>query len=78
MATSFQLPTWANPPKDNDISDRARIITKALSEMQAQMKVMREEVIAAEALKQITCGWAAKSSHRDVKDSGKLPKSKLK
>ena len=53
-------------------------MTKVLSEMQAQMKAMKDEVITAEALKWTTHGWSAKSSHRDVKDSGKLPKPKLK
>ena len=46
--------------------------------MQAQMKAMKDEVITAEASKRTTHGWAAKSSHQDIKDSGKLPKTKLK
>ena len=73
MATSFQLPTWTNPPNDTNTSDRARLITKNLSVMQAQMKA-----IAAEASKWTTRGRSAKSSHQDIKDSGKLPKPKSK
>ena len=73
MAISFQPPTWTNPPNDNNDSDRAKLIPKVLSEMQAQMKAMRDEVIAAEV-----SNWLAKSSHRDIKDSGKPPKLKLR
>ena len=72
------LPAWTDQPNDSDISDRARPITKALAEMQAQMKAMKEEVITAEALKWTTHGHTAKSSHQDVKDLGKLPKPKSK
>ena len=78
MAMSFQLPTWTNPPNDTNTSDRARLITKILSKMKTEMKAMKDEVITAEASKQTTCGKSAKSSHRDVKESGKPPKPKLK
>ena len=76
--TSFQLLTWEDTPNDNKVSVRGKLIGKVLLEMQAQMKAMKEEVIAAEASKWSTHGWAAKSSHQDIKDSGKLPKSKSK
>ena len=46
--------------------------------MQAQMKTMKDEVIAVEVLKQTTRGQTAKSFHRDIKDLGKLPKLKSK
>ena len=62
-----RLPVSSFPPgktpDDNKILDRDKLIGKTLSEMQAQMKAMKEEVTAAEALKQSTHGRAAKSSH---------------
>ena len=63
MATSLQLPTWEDTPDDNKLLVRGKLIGKVLFEMQAQMKAMKEEVIAAEASKWTTRGWAAKSSH---------------
>ena len=76
--TSFQLPTWEDTPNNNKILVRGKLIGKVLTEMQAQMKAVKEDVIAAEASKQSTRGQAAKNSHRDIKDSGKPPKLKLK
>ena len=46
--------------------------------MQAQMKAVKEEVIAAEASKWSTQGRAARGSHQDTKDLGKPPKLKSK
>ena len=63
MSTNFQLPTWTDTLGDNDVSDRAKLITKALSKMQAQMKAMKKEVITAEASKWMTHGQTAKRSH---------------
>ena len=67
-ALMFQLPSWPNLPDD----------TKVLSEMQAQMKAMKDEVIAAEASKRTTNGKSAKGSNKDVKDPEKQPKPKSK
>ena len=63
MVTSFQLPTWEDTPNDNKISVRGKLIGKVLTEMQAQMKAVKEEVTAAEASKWSTHGQATKSSH---------------
>ena len=65
-------------PNDHKVEVRGKLISKTLSEMQAQMKAIKGEVIAAEALKWTTHGWTAKSSHQDSKDSGKPPKLKSK
>ena len=66
-------------PDDHQVEVRGRLIRKTLSEMQAQIKAIKGEVLATEASKQMTCGQAAKSSHRDAKDSGeKLQKLKPK
>ena len=78
MTTSFQLPTLEDTPNDNKVLVRGKLIRMVLFEMQAQMKTMKEEVIAAEASKWSTCGQAAKSSHQEIKDLGKLPKPKSK
>ena len=75
-ASTFQLPTWSNPPDDTEVGDWVQLITKVLSEMQAQMAAMKEGVITTEALKMITCGKSAKGSNRDAKGPEKQPKRK--
>ena len=61
--TIFQLPTWMDTPDDHQVEARGRLIRRTLSEMEAQMKAIKGEVLATEASKWITCGQAAKSSH---------------
>ena len=77
-ASMFQLPSWPNPPDDTETADRAQLIAKVLSEMKAQMKAMKDEVIAAEASRRTTHGKSAKGSNQDAKDPEKQPKPKLK
>ena len=60
--TSFQLPTWTDVPDDHQSATRVRLIRKTLPEMQAQMKVIKGEVLATEASKWTTHGRAAKTS----------------
>ena len=77
-ATTFKLPVWLNPPDDAELGDRARLITKVLSEMQAQMTAMKEEATKVEAFKMTTCSKSAKNSSQDDKGNKKQPKSKSK
>ena len=74
-ATTFKLPVWPNPPKDAELGDQAQLITKVLSEMQAQMTAMKEEVKAS---KMTTHSKSAKNSSQDDKGDEKQPKSKSK
>ena len=74
----FRLPTWPSLLDEINTEDRAQLIAKVLSEMQVQMKAMKDEVIAAEASKRTTHGKSAKGSNQDVKDPEKQPKPKLK
>ena len=77
--SSFQLPTWTDVPNDHQSATRGELIRKTLSEMQAQMKAIKGEVLATEASRWTTHGQAARASHRDAKDSGEKPqKLKLK
>ena len=58
-----QLPVWLNPPDDAEPGNGARLITKVLSEMQAQMTAMKEEAKAkVEASKVTTHSKSAKNS----------------
>ena len=77
-ATTFKLPVWLNPPNDAEPGDQARLITKVLSEMQAQMTAMKEEAIEMEAFKMTTHSKSAKNSSQDDKGIEKQPKSKSK
>ena len=75
-AMTFKLPVWSNPPDDAELGDRARLITKVLSEVQAQMTVMKEEATEVEASKMTTRSKSAKNSSQDDKGDEKQPKLK--
>ena len=77
-AMTFKLPVWLNPPNNAEPVDQARLITKVLSEMQAQMTAMKEEAIEVEASKMTTHSKSAKNSSQDDKGNEKQPKSELK
>ena len=42
-AATFKLPTWTNSPNDANQEDRGHLIKKTLSEMQEQLKALKEE-----------------------------------
>ena len=48
-AATFKLPTWTNPPDDANQEDRGNLIDKTLSEMQKQLKALKEADRAAKA-----------------------------
>ena len=73
IATTFKLPVWPNPPDDAELGDSARLITKVLSEMQAQMTAMKEEATEVEALKMTTHSKSAKNSSQDDKGDESNP-----
>ena len=75
---TFMLPVWSNPPDDAEPGDQARLITKVLSEMLAQMTAMKEEATEVEASKITTCSKSAKNSSQDDKGNKKQPKLKSK
>ena len=75
---AFKLPVWSNPPDDAELRDRAQLITKVLSEMQAQMTAMKEEVTKVEASKMTTRSKSTKNSSQDDKGDKKQPKLKSK
>ena len=75
---TFKLPVWPNPPNNAEPGDKVRLITKVLSEMQAQMTAMKEEATEVEASKMTTRSISAKNSSQDEKDNEKQPKSKSK
>ena len=77
-AMTFKFPVWPNPPNDAQSGDPAQLITKVLSEMQAQMTAMKEEAIEVEASKMTTQSKSAKNSSQDDKGNEKQPKSKSK
>ena len=72
-AMTFKLPVWPNPPSYVEPGDRAQLITKVLSEMEAQMTAMKEEAIEVEASKMTT-----KTPVKITKAMKKQPKSKSK
>ena len=45
---TFKLQVWSNPPDDAELGHQAQLITKVLSEVQAQMTAMKEEAIKVE------------------------------
>ena len=75
---TFKLPAWSNPPDDAEPGDLARLITKVLSDVQAQMTAMKEEATEVEASKMTTHSKSAKNSSQDDKGNKKQPKSKSK
>ena len=77
-AMTFKLPVWSNPPDDAELGDQARLITKVLSEMQAQMTAVKEEATEVEASNMTTCSKSAKNSSEADKGDEKQLKSKLK
>ena len=77
-AMTFKLPVWPNPPNNAEPGDQARLITKVLSEMQAQMTAMKEEATKVEASKMTTHSKSAKNSSQDDKGDEKQPKLKWK
>ena len=64
---TFKLPVWSNPPDDAELGDQAQLITKVLSEMQAQMTAMKEEATEVEASKMTTHSKSDKNSSQDDK-----------
>ena len=76
-ATTFKLPVWLNPPDDAELGDRARVITKVLSEMQAQMTAMKEEATEVEASKMTTHSKSAKNSSQNDKGDEKATQVKV-
>ena len=77
-AMTFKLPVWPDPPNDAEPVDRAQLITKVLSEMQAQTTAMKEEAIKVEASKITTHSKSATNFSQDDKGDKKQPKSKSK
>ena len=77
-ATTFKLPVWSNPLDDAELGNQARLITKVLSEMQAQMTAMKEEAIKVKASKVTIHSKSAKNSSQDDKGDEKQPKLKSK
>ena len=67
-----------NPPDDAEPGDQAQLITKVLSEMQAQMTAMKEEATEVESSKMTTHSKSAKNPSQDDKGNEKQPKSKSK
>ena len=75
-ATTFELPTWTNPPDEANQEDRGRLINKTLTVMQEQLKALEEEAPRATEVKMSTCGQKAKGTDRNNKGDDK--ESKLK
>ena len=61
-AATFKLPTWTNPPNDANQEDRGHLIDKTLSEMQEQLKALKEEADRATKAKMST-------HHKKAKDT---------
>ena len=53
-AATFKLPTWTNPLNDANQEDRGHLINKTLSEMQEQLKALKEEADRATKAKMRT------------------------
>ena len=62
-ATTFELPTWTNPPDDANQEDRGHLINKTLTEMQEKLKALEEEAPRAAEVKTSTHGQKAKDTH---------------
>ena len=71
MPTTFELPTWTDPPDDVNQEDRGSLIDKTLTEMREQLKVLEEEAPRATEVKMNTCGQKAKDTDRNSKGDGK-------
>ena len=52
-ATTFELPTWTNPPDDANQEDRGQLIDKTLTQMQEQLKALEEEAPRAAEVRQV-------------------------
>ena len=77
-AATFKLPTWTNPPDDANQEDRGHLINKTLSEMQEQLKALKEEADRAAIAKMSTCCKKAKDTDQNntVNDKESKPRSK--
>ena len=59
---TFKLPTWTYPPDDANQEDRGHLIDKTLSEMQEQLKSLKEEADRATKAKMSTRRKKAKDT----------------
>ena len=77
-AATFRLPTWTNPPDEANQEDRGHLIDKTLSEMQEQLKALKEEADRATKAKMSTCCKKAKDTDQNntVDDKESKPRSK--
>ena len=75
---TFKLPTWTNPPNDANQEDRGHLIDKTLSEMQEQLKALKEEADRAAKTKMSTHNKNAKDpdGNKTVNDKEFKPRSK--
>ena len=75
---TFKHPVWSDSLDDAEPVHQAQLITKVLSEMQAQMVAMKEEAITVKASKVTTHSKSAKNSSQNDKCHEKQLKLKLK
>ena len=77
-AATFRLPNWTNPPDDANQEDRGHLIDKTLSEMQEQLKALKEETDRAAKAKMSTCHKKAKDTDQNNTVNDKESKCRLK
>ena len=77
-AATFKLPTWTNPPNGANQEDRGNLIDKTLSEMQEQLKALKEEADRATRAKMSTRSKKAKDPNQNNKVDDKEFKPRLK
>ena len=64
-AATFKLPSWTNPPNDANEEDRGHHIDKTFSEMQEQLKALKEEDDRATKAMMSTCLKKAKDTDQN-------------
>ena len=72
-AATFKLPTWNNPLDDTNQEDRGNLINKTLSEMQEQLKALKEEADRATKVKMSTHHKKAKTLIKTTQSMTKSP-----
>ena len=72
-AATFKLPTWTNLPADANQEDRGHLIDKTLSEMQEQLKALKEEADRATIAKMNTHHKKAKDTNKNNTVNEKSP-----
>ena len=77
-AATFKLPTLTNPPDDANQEDRGHLIDKTLSEMQEQLKALKEEADRAAKAKMSTHHKKAKDTDQNNTVDNKESKPRLK